>query len=394
MLYFWLDHTDYQFFQLHSLLSVPVFNVTYALISAVLTLLTHYFILKHLMKCFVNLPDVSDSLRQRRHIQNVANFKRNLASTCFRFTMTFPLFLTSLFPIDFLKHTEGILVYLSLHLLSSIYESCGPAFAYLSNRNVFERRRNRIGHYSDHQENTLGDVGNTTVGPSMFLPSASKGHTGQIHTSNRKAAALLNNREPLSSSEIDSGLRTGNRLAPSLHLQSKKISIISRKDKRPFSFNSKKSSKVKPKQKLQHGSTLDVVTSSYCNKHFVAHKDTLKVKSAQTKIYVLKKGKIQEETEENIGWLCYTEDKDKIYMKRPGSYKCPKCNPPYKLPIDKRKALHSINSVNSMEQPQDKGGQHKELLQLNINMFYERPSDSNLHTSPSINFVYKDFETN
>ena len=44
-------------------------------------------------------------------------------------------------------------------------------------------------------------------------------------------------------------------------------------------------------------------------------------------VNVVRKGKIQEETEENVGWLLYTKEKDQVYMKKPGALQCPKCKP-------------------------------------------------------------------
>ena len=70
---------------------------------------------------------------------------------------------------------------------------------------------------------------------------------------------------------------------------------------KPFSNNSKTECQEKSAQILKQGRHQDVVTSRYCGKHFVAHKDTPQVKRAQTKVFVLKKGKIQEETEATEG---------------------------------------------------------------------------------------------
>ena len=404
MLYYWLDHTDYQFFQLHSLLHVPVFNVIYAILSALLTFLTHYFILKHLMECFVNLPDLSETLQKRRYDQNISNFKKNIACTCFRFVMTFPMFLTSLFPVDFLKHTEGILVYLSLHLLSSIYESCGPSFGYLSNRLAFERRSNRIGHCSDHKKITVHDrVGNITVGPTVFHNDDSRiSHhhpPGNIqHDMKNVIKPIHQNVKMLQAAGIDGGSKTSSGL--SQYSARKMFSEWKSKSKKFVTLDPVNPVILDPynltkKQKWQTADIPhEVVTSRYCKKHFESFENIPQSKRIKTKIYVLKKGKVQEETEENIGWLYYNKDKNKLYMKKPNcGHQCPMCKGNTNYPTTIQEKPIKSKELTNLHLHQN-GLHNQKCLQLRPNMFSERNSDSGMSILPSTRLVYKDFETN
>ena len=307
--------------------------------------------------------------------------------------MTFPLFLTSIFPADFLNHTEGILVYLSLHLLSSIYESCGPAFAYLLNRTVFETQKIRIAHLGDYSENTIDD-GEAITARQTSLGSNSIRAIPPGRSNNRKEPKVKGEKIVVLPSGLDSVLKVEKKSHPFSRLKSKQLLFKNRNTVKPFSNDLKTESKENSAQILKQGRHQDVVTSRYCGKHFVAHKDTPQVKRAQTKIFVLKKGKIQEETEENIGWMYYGKQQNKIYMKELGPYECPKCKPRPPLAIkEKKKCANSKLFTSGKPRQVTKRKQTKELLQLDINVFYERPSDSELFTSPSIDLIYKDFET-
>ena len=402
MLYYWIDHTDYQFFVLRAFLLVPIFNVVYSILSAFLTVLTHYFVLKHLTKCYVNLPELSIALKQRRRNQNVSNFKRCISATCFRFVMTFPLFLASLFPIDFLQHTEGIMVYLSLHFVSSIYESCGPSFGYLSSRTVFTTRNtNRIRPCSDGNKATgnafvINMAHRKTIASISCSIESDVKHNGEKSGSvtkkmDNKTIADLQPVEDVLGSKITS--RLSQSTARRVFSEWKPKAAIIKNPlilKVPIHF-----SMPMPNQPLQYCEDAHtVVTSVYCKKHFQTPKNTPGLKQAQTKIYVLRKGKIQEETEENVGWLFYTKEKDHVYMKKPGALQCPKCKPaPSRLINDiKIKAGCRITSTSMVSSSQNACKKNSKILS-SYDIFDDRKSDSRVTGIPSNQFVYKEFET-
>ena len=397
MLYYWLDHKDYRFFELHPLLYVPIFNVIYSILSALFTFLTHYFILRHLMNCYVNIPDVTETIRNRRYHQNVSNFKRSIASTCFRFVMTFPMFLTSLFPIDFLQHTEGILVYLSLHLVSSIYESCGPSFTYLSNRTVFEREKNMVGPSEDNKKITVHTRGgNFTVGPTVFHSDSSmECKRTEKNTLDGNAAAKPSNRRLDQLKRSEEPVRSSSRLSQN----SAKKMIKKWKSKattvNPVQLDPSKLPKVKFRQPVQQNEVVqNVVKSRYCKMHFDEKlESTPTLKRAQTKLYVLKRGKVQEQTEDEVGWMYYDKEKNKVYMKNAGAMQCPKCKPKNSS-LSKRRERRKSKLVNQLSHPCPQSSSvNKHILDLNVNVFSDRNSDSGVTEHPSTRLIFKDFET-
>ena len=399
MLYYWLDHTDYRFFELHPLLYVPIFNVIYSILSAFFTFLTHYFVLRHLMNCYVNLPDVTENIRKRRYDQNVSNFKRSIASTCFRFVMTFPMFLTSLFPIDFLQHTEGILVYLSLHLVSSIYESCGPSFTYLSNRTVFERQKNMIGPCEDNKKITVHTRGgNFTVGPTIFHSddSLESKHIGNSISTNKTTVKPNHRRvDQLQAGNVN-GVNASSRISQSSAKKIIKEWKLKATKVSPVTLDPSKLPKVKFGQNLQPIEVAnDVVRSHYCKMHLDEKlENTPTLKRAQTKIYVLKRGKVQEQTEDEAGWMYYDKEKNKVYMKNVGTYKCPKCKPK-NVSLIKKNEKRKPKLLSQYSHPMNSSPQIKQQnnLHLNVNVFSDRNSDSGVADHPSTKLIFKDFET-
>jgi hypothetical protein len=148
-------------------------------------------------------------------------------------------------------------------------------------------------------------------------------------------------------------------------------------------------------QQTQVYDTNDIITSRYCKKHFETHENTPKLKRSKTKIYVLRKGKIQEETEEKIGWIYYNKDKSKVYMNKLGSFKCPDCEKTDSFVKPFVKNYRRKSRVSTLFPPTKPkiviNSPEKNYLQLNV--FSDRNSDSGGSTLPSRQLVYKDFET-
>ena len=357
--------------------------------------------MKHLMNCYVNLPDVTESIRNRRYNQNVSNFKRSIVSTCFRFVMTFPMFLTSLFPIDFLQHTEGILVYLSLHLVSSIYESCGPSFIYLSNRTVFEREKNMIGPFEDKKKITAHTRGgNFTVGPTIF-------HSDDSMESKRIGTNVSESQAPIkpNNRRIEQ-LKTGNeepvKASSRLSQTSAKKMMKKWKSKattvNPVTLDPSKLTKVKFGPQIQQNEVVqNVVKSRYCKMHFDEKlENTPTLKRAQTKLYVLKRGKIQEQTEDEVGYMYFDKEKNKVYMKNAATLQCPKCkakNGSLTKRKERRKSKLVVQYSHPCPQNSFQQNYQQHNLHLNVNVFSDRNSDSGVAEHPSNTLIFKDFET-
>ncbi len=62
--------------------SLPIAQILYTVMACGLTAAVHYRILTHLKEKFVNLPGITQQIRDNRHKQNLQNFQVKLALFC------------------------------------------------------------------------------------------------------------------------------------------------------------------------------------------------------------------------------------------------------------------------------------------------------------------------
>ena len=105
--------------------------------ASVLTLGVHRKILYHLNEKFVNLPGITAQIKLKRKKQNVCNFRGSIFFSTWRFCSVLAMCVICLLPGKIMSQPNGFILYIVIHWISSVYETCGVSIFFLASCTIF-----------------------------------------------------------------------------------------------------------------------------------------------------------------------------------------------------------------------------------------------------------------